>query len=183
MATVPVTRTFVAGEVVLDTHFNNNIRDVLNFLLSPPQVRCRQTAGQGITTGGTPQPLTFTTEDIDSSGMHSTVSNTSRFTAVYPGWYWCNGGVDWPASATGTRVVGWQVTPISSGVTTGVNGGDTSIQGFAGLTNRQPARFVKVFLNVGDYVELTAFQNSGGTLTLDTTTTAQSSADIDWRSN
>lgn len=177
MTAVPATRTWVAFEVVLDTHFNTNIRDVLNFLLAKPILRCRQTVSQNITTGGAFQPVTFTTEDVDSSGMHSTVSNTSRATAVYPGWYVTAGGLCWPANATGQRALGWAVNGTS------VNGADTSIQGFTGLTNRQAARTIRVFLNVGDYLELMAFQNSGGTLATDATTTAQSSLDVGWESN
>lgn len=177
MAVVPPSFDWTDGVVFTAAQGDAGIRDVTNFLLARPILRCRQTVSQNVTTGGAAQGVTFTTEDVDSSGMHSTSVNTSRATAVYPGWYRASGEVSWPASATGQRVVGWAVNG------TGVNGADTSMQGFATLSNRQAARTILVFLNVGDFLELTAFQNSGGTLATDVTTTAQSSIDIVWESN
>lgn len=177
MALVPTPFDWTDGAVFTALQGDAGIRDVDTFLLARPILRCRQTVSQNITTGGVFQPVTFTTEDVDSSGMHSTVSNTSRATAVYAGWYRVSGGLCWPASATGQRVLGWAVNGVS------LNGSDDSMQGFASLSNRQSARSILVFLNVGDYVELMAFQNSGGTLATDVTTTAQGSIDIVWESN
>src|SRR5512138_1061185 len=59
MTAVPVTRTFVAGEVVLASYFNTNINGPINFLLAPPLLRCRQTTLQTLTTGVV-AALTFT---------------------------------------------------------------------------------------------------------------------------
>ena len=60
-------------------------------------------------TNATPAALTFTTEDVDSSGMHSTSSNTSRATAVYPGWYLHSGQSSYVFNSTGIRADWWAV--------------------------------------------------------------------------
>lgn len=172
MAAVPSLPTIGVG--VLPSSQMSQIVDAVNFLLNPPILRLRQTVAQNITTGGSTQPVTFTVEDVDSANMHDNTTNPSRATAAYPGWYRLGGGISWTANATNRRNLGWAINGAA------VNGSDTSIQGFAGLSNRQDARSILVFLNVGDYVELMAFQDSGITLATDVTTTAQPSMDLTW---
>jgi len=175
MATVPITRTAVAGEVTLAAHFNANIRDVLNFLLAPPIFELRQTAAQTLTTGVW-TALTFDVEDLDSAGGHSTVTNTSRYTAVYPGWYQYGGGYGTAANAGGVR----GTRPAVNGTT--LNGGNTLEVGSANAT-AYPSRTKHIFLNVTDYAELQAFQSSGGNLATAITADQQSSNSGRWVSN
>jgi hypothetical protein len=86
MATVPVPRTWISGELVVSS-FMNGLRDALNFLLSPPcWVLKQNTVGQSVA-AGTDTPVAWDTEDIDSDNVHSTVTNTSRVTPQTPGWY------------------------------------------------------------------------------------------------
>lgn len=176
MTAVPVTRTFVAGEVVLDTHFNTNIRDVLNFLLAPPIFKGRQTVAQTLTTA-VDGPITLDAEDVDSAGGHSTVTNTSRYTAVYAGWYFLGGGVGFATSATGLRLCRWRVNG------TLINDSDTMWPGIGTASARYPARGTMVFLNVGDYVEIVGQQTSGGNLLTVVTANEQSSVSLKWISN
>jgi hypothetical protein len=171
---VPVTRTFVAGEVVTAAYFNTNINGPLLFLLSPPILEVRQTANQNLT-NNTTTALTFTSEDVDSSGMHSTVSNTSRATAVYPGWYLFSGKYSPAANVTGSRFVWWLVN------STDVNGSQGDGAGTVGTTFMVNTK--KLFLNVGDIAELAALQSSGGTLGTNTGTRAQSAMSCQWVSN
>jgi len=176
MAAVPATRTWVAGEVVLASHFNNNIRDVLNFLLTPPIFKGRQTAAQTLTTG-VATAISLDTEDVDSAGGHSTVTNTSRYTAVYAGWYSVGSGVSYAANATGIRTVEYDVNGAVQAA------GGTAFAATGAVTNRLPGRSFQVFLNVGDYVETFGFQNSGGNLATAVLTTEQSGTVIRWESN
>lgn len=177
MTAVPVTRTFVAGEVVLASYFNTNINGPINFLLSPPLLEMRQTSAQTFTTGVS-AAITCTTEDVDSSGMHSTSTNTSRATAVYPGWYQCGGGNSFVNNATGSRGNFWVVNATS------VNGSVTVLPTVAGgISWRGPARSKLIFLNVGDYLEMWGFQNSGGNLAADVTTAEQPNVSVIWNSN
>jgi hypothetical protein len=176
MTAVPVTRTFVAGEVVLASYFNTNINGPINFLLAPPLLRCRQTTLQTLT-NATLTAITFTTEDVDSSGMHSNVTNTSRATAVYPGWYRHGGAVGFAANATGNRLVEIAVNGTSK------DGTRTSSIGFATNAPCIGVRNDPVFLNVNDYAEIFGFQSSGGNLNTAVTAQEQSSFSMQWASN
>lgn len=158
MATVPVTRTFVAGEIVLASYFNANIRDVLNYLLAPPIMELRQQVVQSIPNSAF-TAVTFTTEDVDSSGMHSTSVNTSRATAVYPGWYQETGSTAFAVNATGSRGSSYYINGATQ----------NSVQSLhqtvgASHNHREVAVTKMVFMNVSDYVELMTFQASGGAL-------------------
>lgn len=177
MATVPVTRTSVAGEVVTAAHFNNNIRDVLAYLLAPPSLELRQTSAQTLTTG-VAAALTYTTEDVDSSGMHSNVSNTSRATSVYPGWYRGSGGMYYANNATGVRACQWRVNG------TDISGSASGTVAFGGGNDTNVVFRTKLFfLNVNDFLEQVAFQNSGGNLNTVASGVSQANFTAVWESN
>lgn len=177
MTTVPVTRTFVAGEVVLASYFNTNINGPIGFLLAPPILEIRQTTLMTVTTS-TWTAATFTTEDVDSSGMHSTSSNTDRCTAVYPGWYQFSGGSGWAANSTGARGTYWDVNAAA------LNGSQTLEPPLTtGNTSIYPSRTKQIFLNVSDYARLMIWQSSGGNLNTAVSTTEQPHISGRWVSN
>jgi hypothetical protein len=176
MAVVPATRTWVAGEVVTAAHFNTNIRDVFNYLLAKPILKCRQTGAQSIA-NNTHTALTFGAEDVDSSGMHSTSVNTSRATAVYAGWYSPSGGTSFAGNTTGVRGTYWSVNA------TPVNGSNTLQIATSAAATQFPARTDLVFLNVNDYLEEFTYQNSGGSLNTSVTAQEQPSMVVRWESN
>jgi len=178
MTTVPVTHTFSAGEVVTDTTMNKNVTAPLNFLLARPILRARQTVAQSIASGGAGSALTFDSEDVDSSGMHSTSSNTSRATATYPGWYLFAGNGSLVQNATGLRTLSWNVNGSAQ---SGAGSNDSG--GGAGIDFRHPATPSLFFLNVGDFVELILFQNSGGSLNTEVSGSQQSTMMCVWESN
>lgn len=177
MATVPVIRTFVAGEVVLASYFNTNINGPLSFLLAPPIFQGRQTVAQTLTTG-TYAALTMDVEDVDSAGGHSTSSNTSRYTAVYAGWARVDFGVAFASNATGRRL-----GKLRTDGTTDVNGSSVIIT--SGITNtlKITGATMKVFFNVGTYVEAMGAQESGGNLNTGVTGADQSMMGYEWISN
>lgn len=157
MATVPVVRTWTAGEVVTAAFMNLNIRDVCAWLLSPAICQVRQIVSQSLATG-TPAAITMTAEDSDTTGMHSTVSNTSRLTAVYPGVYDTVGCVGYAANATGRRIPSIRVNAAV------VDGAATAFSATAASVGKFPTPRMQTFLNVGDYLELWGTQESGGAL-------------------
>lgn len=175
MATVPVTRTWVTGEVVTAGYMNTNITDVLNWLLAPALCQTRQIVTQS-PANNTWTAITFTAEDVDTTGMHSTVSNTDRLTAVYPGWYDFAGGVPWASNATGIRGARYTV-------------GGTAVNGSAGIIPAGSAALVSlakpllVFLNVSDIARLEGIQTSGAGLATVATAESQATATAAWRSN
>lgn len=176
MTTVPTTRTFVAGEVVLASYFNTNIRDVCNYLLAPPILELQQTSAQTLTTS-TFTDILFDTEYVDSSGMHSTVTNTARATAVYPGYYGAAGAISFDTSGTGFRVTRWAVNG------TLINASGIYAPPVSGNFTIVVLRSLNQFLNVGDYLTATGWQNTGGNLATKVIDITQSSMSLHWRSN
>jgi hypothetical protein len=164
--TVPLVRQFTAGEVEVGAYLNA-LGKALGFLLGPPVCQARQTVSQSLATA-TWTSLLLDTEDLDSDGAHSTVTNTSRFTTQVAGTYLCAGGVGHASNATGYR-----------GACLAVNG--TFVNGsvqFANAVNGQitglATRTMLIALNAGDYLEVQGFQNTGGALGTAVTTQQQS---------
>lgn len=153
MALPTAPATITAGTKPTAASFNT-YRDNLNFLLAPPRCRAFQSASQN-TTSGTETAITFTNEDIDTDGMHSNVTNTSRFTCVVPGRYRFVGGCGIAGNASGTRTIRLR------------KGGATTI-----IAIRQPGNASNTFLQItedillaaGEYIELTMQQDSAATL-------------------
>lgn len=175
MATVPVTRVWVAGEVVTSAYMNNNVTGPTAWLLAPAICQLRQIVAQSIANNSY-TAVTFTAEDVDTTGMHSTVSNTSRMTAVYPGWYHHDGGSSIVAGATGVRGCRWAVNG------TAVNASGLLFPANAAATI-SAARSMLIFLNVGDYSELQQYQNQGSAQNTVATAESQASATAWWASN
>jgi hypothetical protein len=176
MASPPSVRTWVTGETVTAADMNDNISDVLSFLLAPPVFQGRATSTQSVGNSSSTAVL-LNAEDVDSAGGHSLVTNTSRYTFVYPGWYRGGGGVSYAANATGTRAAELFVNAAI------INGGSTMLAAFASVTCRVPTRSMLFYGNVGDYLELDAFQNSGGALNTAVTTGEQPVLNLDYRSS
>lgn len=175
MATVPVTRTWVAGEVVTAAYMNNNITAVLGWLLAPAIVQLRQIVAQSLPDGAF-TALTFTAEDVDSTGMHSTSVNTTRATSVYPGWYYFSASSSTAANGTGRRGGQWAV----NGTT--LNAASTLVPPHTAAVVI-PSKGLLIFLNVGDYVEYKAYQNSTAALSTLVTSQEQSNMTGFWVSN
>lgn len=158
MATVPVFRTWTAGEIVTAAFMNTNIRDAGNFLLGRPVAELRQAAAQSIATSAFVAFL-LETEDLDTDNGHSTVTNLSRYTGATPGWYRFSGGTSYATNATGKRYALWGLNG------TNVNGTHANIPAITGNPSHVAARTKHIQLNgTTDYVELLGFQDSGGAL-------------------
>lgn len=177
MATVPDTHDFPTGQAT-STEANAYIRDPIRFLLDRPTVRLRQTTLINVPNNAFTS-VTFQTEDFDldsdsgsTDNMHSTAVNITRITAVYAGYVKLDGGVAFAANATNQRGCRWAVNGAA------VNASAVLLQAVGGGNfTVVPARPIRVFLNVGDYAELQAYQNSGGAL--DTVISAEYSCSFD----
>lgn len=71
-------------------------------LQQPPRCQAIQLVAQSIP-NGVQTSITLDSEDEDTDGIHSTVTNTNRLTIVTPGTYEFSGQVVMTANATGTR--------------------------------------------------------------------------------
>jgi hypothetical protein len=105
----------------------------------------------------TPQALTFNSETWDGNALHSTVTNTSRLTAVTAGKYIIVGMVEWTANATGRRQISLSVNNTTTIASTIINTASGTV------VERQIVTAI-YDMAATDYVELIAFQNSGGAL-------------------
>lgn len=104
----------------------------------------------------TVQALTFDSERYDTDSIHSTSSNTSRLVAPFAGTYLIAGTMRFASNATGIRAVQLRLnggTLIGSVVTPPTSGDVIDLN------------VVTVYaLAASDYVELCAYQTSGGAL-------------------
>lgn len=176
MTATPTVHVFVAGEVATAANINL-FGTAINFLLARPIMQIRQSVAQSLA-NNTQTALTFDSEDVDSSGMHSTVTNTSRATAVYPGWYRFGGGLPVATGATGRR--GFRY--IVNGATI-VIGGAVMLFPVAAAFTEIPGRTAWVFLNVIDYVEAQGYQDNGGALNTTVAAPDQPTMNCAWESN
>jgi hypothetical protein len=137
-----------------------------------PLFRARRAAAQAIA-NASETALQWDAEDVDTHNGHDLVTNPSRYTcpAGFAGYWQVSAAVGFPNNITGRRGIFLRKngTAIDGGGTwwvTGVNG-----------THATVSRTTIVQLAVGDYIEATSFQESGGSLS--TTTAGPSQPNID----
>lgn len=117
--------------------------------------RVFHSANQSLT-DATVTVLAFDSERFDTDTIHDTATNNSRLTATTAGKYWIHGQVNYADNATGRRDLTIRLngtTTIADVRVNPISGADTTVE-------------VSTFydLSATDYVELLAFQNSGGAL-------------------
>ena len=154
---VPIPRTFTVDETETGAFFNTQ-RDALNFLLGPPDLVVNQSVAQTLTSGANAM-VSFNATIVDTYGGHSNSTNNSRYTCQAAGWYWFKGNPVVVSNATGGRTCslfknGAQIT--TSFVVYPAAGTFYAAMGIECSTLLQ--------LSVGDYVELSVAQDSGGNL-------------------
>lgn len=162
MAVVPVPPTFADG--IVSASKLSQLCDAVTFVQNPPLAELRQTSTQSLTTA-TWTSLTFTTEDVDTEDGHDTSSDTSKYFAVYPGYYQVSGGYVTAGNATGLRGTRFAVNGTAVNASSTMETANASATAYA-------ARTRTVYLDVDDYVEIQAYQSSGGNLS--TAATAES---------
>lgn len=164
----------MAGSVLTAAQLNSNVRDAINFVINRPVCDLRQTVAQALTNNAHTL-ITFDTEDVDNDNMHSPTTNPTRMTAQTAGRFTISAAVSFATNTSGRRLTSWFVngTELSSaqlefGIA--VSGNATQIC----------SRTREIFLNVGDYLEADAFQNSGGSLNTVVSTANQPNASVHW---
>lgn len=113
--------------------------------------------------------LSFDTVRYDPWGMHA-AANPTRLTCKVPGIYDIGAAIQFVANATGNR----SMRIILNGTTELARMGTPGSAGGLGVSPLNIS--CQTQLNVGDYVEVTAFQSSGGNL--DVSVVAQSSPEF-----
>lgn len=169
---VPVPRTFSVNEVQVPAYLNS-IRDALNFLVNPPIGAFTQGTTQTLSSGWT--VLTFDQTTVDTYGGHSNTVNPSRYTAQVVGWYVVAGTAVLGNNATGGRgcLVGRNSVHVP--------GSGALVQAANGLPTGVSDAAWPVFLNVGDFVEVSGIQGSGGSLSTTFSGDLASSMSVLWQ--
>ena len=162
---LPAEDTLAAGAKISAAWANSDIRDAVNAVLAGWACSVNNSGNISCPTSGTAQLLTWDSEDYDTDGIHSTVTNTSAFTCQTPGSYLFMYSIAWSGSSTGTRRIDARLNAGGSftggtalprlGIQQGV-GGNAGAQGLVG--------FGEVRLSVGQTVEFWGTQASGGAL-------------------
>lgn len=161
--TVPVFPTEIPGNFITSALFGSTVGALGAWSTGsgtngPPRFQGYSASSQSIATGITYISLTLDTEVYDSDGGHSTVTNTSRYTAQVAGTYSLSGSCGYAGTAGGNRStrlavngVGVQGSQVAAAPTTTANSWYGIATAFA-------------VLNVGDFVEVQTWQNSGAAI-------------------
>lgn len=147
-------------EADLDTYLSDN----LSALANPDRARAYRSANLSFA-DSTWDVIPLGSETFDSNGLHSNSTNSSRITAQVAGPYYVCGAVRFLSNATGDRKAAIRKNSggSSSGGTRQVGAIHRAAPG--DVTEIPLATIVE--LGVGDYVELFAFQSSGGALSIE----------------
>lgn len=171
-APVPSPRTFNVQEYETAAYLNS-VRDAINFLLNRPVAFLTQGTVQSLPSSAW-AAVTYDQSGVDTYGGHSNTTNPSRYTAQVAGWYSVGGGASTAANATGQR----GAAVARNG--TRVQGGAAMSQAASALSPTVPTPPTLAYLNVGDYLEIDAYQNSGGALNTASSSDLDSSMAVVW---
>ncbi len=149
--TVPTTRA--NGFVVGATEWNADIVENIKFLADPPRASAYRTTSLSIP-DVSETILTLPSEHWDTDSMHSTSVNTGRFTCNTAGVYLVRMNVMYAAST------GYQVIQMYLNGTAGTFQCQSESKTVAVATTLICEK--EVALAVGEYIETTAYQNTGG---------------------
>ena len=158
-------KSWIAGTDYTTAANLNTVRDNLQQILGYTPTggqgaldfaKLRQTVTQSLTTA-TWTSLTMDVEDKDLANGHSTASNTSRYVVAIAGELQVEGGVAFAADATGVRGLRFAVNGVAP-----AQGRVVLPPCAAGGTELSLCRTFPCV--VGDYIELQAYQSSGGNL-------------------
>ena len=173
----PNPRTWTAKDHVLAPELRTDVSDVVGFHTNRATFAATQSVGLNQSIANTTWTgVTLDSALYDNTGGHSTTTNPSRYVCQVSGWYLAIGNVAWSSSATGSQ------NEYVAGVR--VNGSNSSANLFEGAKHPganssliNPGVFELVQLSAGDYVELGAWQSSGGAVTI-TSTAASGSPSV-----
>jgi hypothetical protein len=160
---VPVLASQTPGSFLTGAMWNANVKALGDFFAGSgangvPRFAGYQTTAQSISTA-TWTSFNIDTELFDSDGAHSTVTNTSRYTATVPGTYMVIGSSGWVSNSTGLRRVRIAVNGVAVfGTGTGAEAQTTS-----GVSGHITSTLVQLN-GTTDYVEVQGHQTTGAAL-------------------
>ncbi len=170
-------RTYVAGEIHTAAHHNQYERDNIAWIATDsPACRAYKSTAFTVSSSGVETAVTLDSERFDNAGVHSTVSNTTRF--VVPtgggGKYICTGSTSWSqASGAGT----YRAVSLRVGGSVRIAQMNTSPSTSHGADGTIVAVYA---LAAADYLEMCVTQDSGGALNVNSVANYSPEASIIW---
>lgn len=175
---VPSQGTVAVGDKITASLWNDDVRDAVNFLISPPRCKLYRTANASLTTA-TWTAVQWTGETFDTDTMHDNTTNNTRITFTTAGTYQIVFNALFAASSAGAR----QITIEKNGTTT-QGSGTAQLESFtvpsANATNSGHAVTVIAEFAAADYITVFVQQTSGGALNLLGTSAAYTSVTARW---
>ncbi len=169
-------RTWVSGEIVTAGNLNAHVRDNVSWI-AVDSPACRAWNSAAITTTNvTATAITMDSERFDNAGVHSTVTNTSRFTVPTGGGgkYICTGATSW-STASGAGTYRAAALYVNGTIRIG------QINTAPSASHGSDATICAVYaLVAADYVELFATQDSGSFLNVNPSPNYSPEASILW---
>lgn len=155
--TVPPQLTEVPGNFITSALWNTQINNGLySFTFTPPKFKGLATSASSVP-NNTSTVIPLTSAAIDTDGGWSSTTNPSRYTVQVAGAYLCIASAAW---AIATANIAVSVAIRQNGAVAQVA---QSISSTAGTWRDQVISVLQC--NVGDYIELAMFQNSGSAQT------------------
>jgi len=139
--------------------------------LNAPYAQIGRSTDQSIP-NSTLTAVLWTTEVSDSHSGHSTVTNTSRYTATVAGLYQVSCSLPWDPNATGVREMFFRVNNTTS------TPGDRAQASTVATIMTSSTRLLRLAVN--DYVEVVVWQNSGGALNISSSYLIGPGLDVVW---
>lgn len=172
-STVPVMATEAPGNYITGALWNAQVAALGNFLMNPPRFRGYQATTQSCA-DNTWTSLNIDTEEFDTEGGHSNVTNTTRYTCQVAGTYLIVGASAFAGNATGNRAVRLTVNGNAIHGSFVKNAAPTATHSAGCVTTAYAA------LAVGDYVEVQGLQSSGAALSTSSATDVGSALSVQW---
>jgi hypothetical protein len=157
---VPSPRTWIDREMPPYSLLNAEVYSTLAWLLQAPMCKVRQTTAQALASGVT-TTLNFQTEDIDPYNFHN-LTNPSRITPTFPGWYRCYFSVGMGALTVGN--IRWALARKNAGGTNVFSRRDSKPPT---TSQNKSIRGVPFFVQMNgttDYLEVNANQDGGSSM-------------------
>lgn len=152
----PTIPTVQPGQPWTSALFNSVVGQGLTYTLNRPIAVLYQTTAQSIPSNTANNVMQWNAEFVDTYGGHSNVTNNSRYTAQVAGWYQVMATIVMISGSAGSMYGAWQVNGSVPTVVPNFEIGPVT-----GSHNRAATVSGLQYLNVGDYLEVVTWQDSG----------------------
>ena len=176
---VPSQGTVAVGDKITASLWNDDVRDAVNFLISPPRCKLYRTTNTSISTGVW-TAVAWNAETFDTDTMHDNTTNNQRITFTTAGTYLITFRAMWASNTAGARSLAIE----KNGTTTFNASGTEIVTSFAtapiGSTHNGINVTVMAEFAANDYIMAFVQQTTVGSLNLSGTSDAHSSFAALW---